>query len=126
MGIRLAALMLAGAALVVAGPAEAASAFHGCPAGAVCVYHGPSVGSGVEPGGTYWSYGAHDLHGRTGDHAVVNNQTGGAWVTFCGGTGGRGPWLGSEAPNTAYPPYDQDLTPVNSIILTARAHSSCP
>jgi hypothetical protein len=129
MGIKLAGLttvVLTGAVLAAAGPAEAASTFHGCPAGAVCVYNGASLSSGVESGGMYWSYGAHNLHNQFGDHAVINNQTGGAWLTFCGGGNGTGPWLGSEAPNTAYPPYDVDLTPVNSIILTAGVHSSCP
>jgi hypothetical protein len=122
----LSAAALATTILTAAAPAQATSAFWGCPAGDVCIYNGPTLDSGVEPGGYYYTYGAHNLSNQEGDHAVINNQTGNAWVTFCGGWNGGGQWLGSEAPNTAYPPYDQDLGPVYSIILTPGAHSSCP
>ena len=128
MGIKqagLTAALLAGAVFTAAGPAEAAT-FHGCPDGAVCIYNGASVDSGIETNGFYYSYGAHNLHGQIGQHAVINNQTGGAWVTYCGGSNGTGPWLGSMAPNTTIPPYNEDLTEVNSIILTSGEHSSCP
>lgn len=117
---------LAAGALATAGPAEAGSSFYGCPAGAVCIYNGSTPDTGIEPGGVYWSYGAHNLYNQNGYHAVINNQTGGAWLTFCGGSNGRGQWLESEAPNTAYPPYAAYLTPVNSIILTSGYHASCP
>ena len=120
-----AAALIAGIT-VTATPAQAAATFLGCPAGAVCIYNGATPDTGIEPGGYYYSYGAHNLHNQEGVHAVINNQTDGAWVTFCGGSNGGGPWLGSEAPNTAYPPYGQDLGPVYSIVLTPGYHASCP
>lgn len=36
--------------------------------------------SGIQSGGVYWAYGAHNLSNQYGDHYVVNNQYGGAWV----------------------------------------------
>ena len=114
------------AILTAAGPASADPvSFDGCPDGAVCLYNGATTDSGVESNGVFWSYGAHDLSGQEGEHAVVNNQTNGAWLTFCGGYGGRDPGLGSEAPNTQWPPYTQDLSPVNSIILTSGYNATC-
>ena len=86
---------------LTATPAQAAGSFHGCPSGAVCIYNGAGVDSGIESGAIYYSYGAHNLHGQYGNHAVVNNQTDNAWLTFCGGYNGTGEWFMSEAPNTA-------------------------
>ncbi|MFD9002367.1 hypothetical protein ACFV0T_15545 [Streptomyces sp. NPDC059582] len=110
---------IAAGALIAAGPARADGTFHGCPSGAVCVYNGASVDSGIEPGGIYWSYGPHNLSNQFGVHAVINNQTGGAWMRLCAGYNGGGSLIIAESPNTSYPSsWAQDLTPVNSIVLT--------
>jgi hypothetical protein len=124
----LAAVAIATAILTTATPAQADSTVYGCPAGAVCIYNGASPDTGIEPGAIYWTYGPHNLHNQYGDHAVINNQTGGAWLTFCEGYNGTGPWSMSEAPNASLPPstWDYDLTTINSIILSPGYHASCP
>jgi hypothetical protein len=114
-----AALLLATGTTVMATPvATAAGSFHGCPYGAVCVYPGANLSTGPEPGGIYWRYGSHNLNNQFGEHAVINNQYGGAWMYLCYGYNGTGGWSVGEAPNIAYPPYTHDLTPINSIVLT--------
>ncbi len=125
--VAFAATLVAGAAtFATASPADAAgSTFHGCPYKAVCVYPGTSLSTGPEANGIYYSYGAHNLSNQLGDHLVVNNQSNDAWVSFCGSYGGKGTFYLGESPNIAYPPYDVDLTPVYSLLLTATPRSNC-
>ena len=103
---------------LTAGPASAATSsgsYDGCPYGAACIYKSSTPGSGIESGGIYYSYGAHNLSGQYGYHYVVNNQYGGAWVALCKGYNGTGGWLDviyrAPAGGNFY------LTPVNSIEL---------
>lgn len=109
---------IAAAGLVIAataGSASASGSYDGCPYGAVCIYNNGSPDSGIESGGIYWSYGAHNLSNQYGNHYVVNNQYGGAWVEMCTGYNGTG-----DGNEIIYgEPYGDsiDLTPINSIWL---------
>jgi hypothetical protein len=109
--------LLAGGASVVATPASAAGPrLHGCPYGAVCIY---PEGRGLnddrpEPGGIYFSYGAHNLRNQLHSHTIVNNQYGGARYALCTRYGGFGWCTKLVAPGRADP---YDLTPYNSIVL---------
>lgn len=113
------AIMAVGMVAAVTGPASASGSedTYGCPYGAVCIYNTADPNSGIEDGGIYWSYGAHNLSNQFGHHYMVNNQYGGAWVELCTGYDGTGrgttiilgnPWGDSEY---------EDLTPINSIVL---------
>lgn len=105
-------------ATLTAGPASAASPsgnFDGCPSGAVCIYNTGDPNSGIERGGVLWSYGPHNLSNQFGNHFVLNNQFGGAWLETCTGYNGtgNGVWIIFDAPDG----INMDLTPINSIVL---------
>ena len=110
---------------VNAGPASAASNadYYGCPYGAVCIYNNADPGSGIESGGIYWAYGAHNLSNQFGDHYVVNNQYGDAWVELCTGYNGTGKGksiiLAAPYGNVEY------LSPINSIVLGTGNNYPC-
>lgn len=126
-------MRLAVSAVAVAGslvalttaPASAASnaTYYGCPYGAVCIYNNADPNSGIQSGGVYWAYGAHNLSNQFGDHYVVNNQYGGAWVELCTGYNGTG--RGESIIFGA--PYGnvENLSPINSIFLGTGNNYPC-
>jgi len=122
----MAAPAVATAALVLAataGTASASGSYYGCPYGAVCIYNNGDPNSGIESGGIYWSYGAHNLSNQYGYHYVVNNQYGGAWVETCTGYNGTG-----DGETIIYgEPYGDSLylTPINSIVLGTGDNYPC-
>ncbi|MGW6016264.1 hypothetical protein [Streptomyces sp. NPDC055210] len=95
--------------------AKAADTYYGCPSGAVCIYNTADPNSGIQDGGIYWAYGAHNLSNQFGDHYVVNNQYGGAWVELCTGYNatGRGTTVIFGSPYGTV----SNLSPINSIFL---------
>lgn len=117
-------VMIVGLVLALtAGPASAAGSYYGCPYGAVCIYNTSDPRSGIERGGIYWSYGAHNLSNQFGYHYVVNNQYGGAWVETCTGYNGTG---NGETIIFAAPYGDSlYLTPINSIVLGTGNNFPC-
>jgi hypothetical protein len=104
-------LATAGATGAQAQPAT--STYEGCPAGYVCIYPNASWNSG-HPSELYLSYGGHNLSNQYGVHRVFNNQTGGAHVYLCKGTGGTNCVFRIDA----FVYSDYDLTPINSVLLT--------
>ncbi|MFF7445637.1 MULTISPECIES: hypothetical protein [unclassified Streptomyces] len=110
---------------VSAGPASARAdaTYYGCPYGAVCIYNTANPDSGIENGGVYWAYGPHNLSNQYGDHYVVNNQYGGAWVELCTGYNGtgRGEAIIFAAPYGSV----QNLGPINSIVLGTGNNYPC-
>ncbi|MFF0344099.1 hypothetical protein [Kribbella sp. NPDC004875] len=82
-----------------------------CPSGAVCLQ---------EPNGSilskniWYSYGAHNLSGVTGNKVLINSQTGGAGFAICKGYNGTNCYPVQRYPG-AYASYD--FTPINSIVL---------
>jgi hypothetical protein len=118
-------IMIAGLIFTLTpGSASAAGSYKGCPYGAVCVYNGSTASSGIESGGTYWSYGPHNLSNQFGNHLVVNNQYGGAWAEGCTGYNGtgKGDWVILAAPYG----WVRNLTPINSIALGTGNNYPCP
>lgn len=118
LGTTAATLGLAAAVLTgAAGPAGAAGTADGCPYGAVCIYAGGTTDTAIT--NIYWSYGAHNLSGQYGYHAIVNNQYGfGTWARLCYGYNG----VNCTAHNV--PRYEActcytyfNLTPINSIYM---------
>ena len=107
-----AAVMLAGAGVAMTGTAAAGGTYAGCPYGAVCIYPGASF-SGTPL--KYYSYGVHRLYNQYGVHRVFNNQYGGAIMRTCTGIG-----TGCGSALAMYTYRDQNLTPINSIVLAAR------
>jgi hypothetical protein len=101
-------------ATVSAPAAQAAGTYQGCPSGAVCVYPDASWNGG-RPSYVFYSYGGHNLSNQYGTHRVFNNQYGGAKAWFCWGYNGTD--CRSWIPEWYY--TDIDLTPINSIKLTA-------
>ncbi|MFJ4964381.1 hypothetical protein EES43_11235 [Streptomyces sp. ADI96-02] len=93
---------------------DAQDAYAGCQSGYVCIYPGASW-NGNRPEATYYQYGVYNLSNQTGTHRVFNNQTGGASVQLCTGYNGVG--CGAKMPTWTY--WDVDLTPINSIKLSA-------
>ena len=108
--------LLAGGASVMATPASAAGpSVHGCPYGAVCIYPtGGSPAGRPEPGGVYFSYGAHNLRNQFGYHTIVNNQYGGARYELCTRYAGFGSCTKPVSPGRT---VSYNLTPYNSIVL---------
>lgn len=103
--------------------ASAAGAAHGCPAGYVCIYPRNAGWNRDRPEHRYYTYGYHNLSNEYGIHRVFNNQTGNAVVWYCrgyNGTGGSTALLGSPYA------FDDDLTPINSIILAAENYGVDP
>jgi len=89
------------------------SSYHGCPAGAVCIYPG-SGWNNDKPSNVYWSYGVHKLYNQYGTHMVDNHQYGGATVSFCKGSNGTN--CGSTMRGWTH--GKRYLTPINSIKLS--------
>jgi phospholipase A2-like protein len=117
--------LLAGGASVAATPAGATGpSLHGCPYGAVCVYpqNRGLNGGHPEPGGVYFSYGAHNLRNQLGNHTVVNNQYAGAVYRLCFGYGGS--QCGRLVPPGRTVTYD--LSPINSIVLAPAPRPAAP
>ena len=109
------ACLTALAAASVAQPAAAAGTKYGCPYGAVCIYpRNAPLTAGPQPGGIYYSYGAHNLSNQYGYHRIYNNQYGGAGFQICLQYNGRGCSTVQRATG-GYEPYD--LTGINSIVL---------
>lgn len=103
------------AAVFAPNAAGAATSYHGCPSGNVCIYPGTGY-NGDQPSNTYYDYGCYKLYDQLGNHRVVNNQTGKAGMlayssSNCG-TGYLG-WLGPGGNDVI------NLTPINSIELVA-------
>ena len=117
-----AGLLLAGA-VVIAGPAEAAAAAtpQNCASGYVCIYKTNGLGTPLKP--TYFTYKAYNFTNMTGNYLVYNHQTGGAGVQLYSGYNGTGSIL-DNVPAGTYHTFN--LTPVNSIKLTAKASSTGP
>lgn len=94
-------------------PAQAAATQWGCSSGYVCVYErDPALWA--DPELSFYTYGYHVLSNQVGKHWVFNNQTGGAKAHLCKGTSGNCV-LTINSDNM----YEYDLTPINSIRLTA-------
>ncbi|QQM40286.1 hypothetical protein JEQ17_12940 [Streptomyces liliifuscus] len=109
---------------VTAGPASASSndSAYGCPYGAVCIYNNADPNSGIQSGGVYWAYGPHNLSNQFGNHYVMNNQYGGAWVELCTGYNGTG--RGKSIIFAGYG-FVEDLSPINSIALGTGDNYPC-
>jgi hypothetical protein len=92
-------------------PVLSAQAATPCPSGAFCIRetNGTILGKNI-----FYSYGAHNLSGVTGDRVLVNNQTGGAGFRLCFGYNGV---TCSEVDRDTgeFAPYD--MTPINSVVL---------
>lgn len=86
-----------------------------CADGYVCLYSNTTA---LEEGNwalRYYTYGVHPFYNEYGEQWLDNNQTGGAVFRLCynsNGTNCTGPY----APGYA---YEVDLTPFNSIVLSA-------
>ena len=107
---------------LLAPSAEAVGPAHGCPYGAVCVYPQNKGWNIDRPSLTYWSYGPHNLSNQYGTHRIFNNQYGGAEVEACfgyNGTGGGTLLLGAGVA------FDDNLTPVNSLVLFPSNRTGC-
>ncbi|MEO6700310.1 MAG: hypothetical protein ABIP57_02280 [Jatrophihabitantaceae bacterium] len=103
------------------------STFYGCPVGDVCIYdHDNQPPSASDHHTNYYNYGTYNFSNITGWHDVVNNQTGGAEVSFCYGYNGTNcPW--SVAPDTFIVAQQWDhiyFTPVDSMQL-CRGYKNC-
>jgi hypothetical protein len=122
--------LLAVAAAAVAGLAatpQAAQAsnvtVHGCPSGYFCIYPRDAGWNGDRPSVRYAAYGYHNLSNQIGNHRILNNQYGGAWVSLCNLYNGNA--------STGYGSYGQDswddvdLTPINSVVLHLRLSDGC-
>lgn len=109
----IAAVTVAVAALSV-GTAQAvkSDSWAGCPDGAVCIYP-QNQNPAVSPTDVFYSYGAHNLSGKVGNHWVLNNQTGGATANLCTGYNGAGCGGAIAASTGVY----ADLGPIYSIRL---------
>jgi hypothetical protein len=97
-----------------AGMTVAGGTYQGCPYGAVCIYPQDKGWNNGQPSNVYWAYGAHKLYNQVGNHFVFNNQSGGAGVWLCKGSGG------TDCPSYlgAYVYTNYNLTPINSVNLT--------
>jgi hypothetical protein len=98
----------------VAAPAQAAGSYAGCDYGYVCVYPGAGWNGG-HPTYRWKTYGAHPIQDQYGVHRVFNNQYGGAKAWVCKGSNGTN-CIDYVA---QYEYWDVNLTPINSIKLTA-------
>ena len=107
---------------LLAPPAEAAGASHGCAYGAVCVYPQNAGWNHDRPSASYWSYGPHNLSHQYGTHRIFNNQYGGALVEACYGFDGRGGGTLLLGTGVA---TDYGLTPVSSLVLLPRNGTGC-
>ncbi|MFV8186341.1 hypothetical protein [Streptomyces sp. AF1B] len=97
-----------------ASAATAAGTVEGCPSGYVCIYPQDAGWNGGHPSLKYYTYGAHNLSNQYGVHRIFNNQTGGAKMHTCKGSGGTQCDSG-YLPAGDY--MDKNLTPINSIVL---------
>lgn len=112
--VGLATVLSLAAVAAAAPPASAAGAAYGCPAGYVCIYPRNAGWNHDRPEHRYYTYGYHNLQNEIGVHRVFNNQTGTAVVWYCrgyNGTGGSNVLMGSPVW------HDDNLTPINSLIL---------
>lgn len=105
----------AGAVMMSAPAAQAASLYEGCPAGWVCMYPQNAGWNSGHPEHMWYSYGNYNLSNEYGTHRFFNNQT---------GTGAAGMCLGYNGTGTCY--YqptgtwsDDNFTPINSVRLAA-------
>jgi len=126
--MRKAAVLVSGAGLLlaravaVAGPAEAATSTpQNCASGYVCVYKTSNLTTPV--GTKYYTYKAYNFTNMIGSYIVYNHQTGGAGVQLYSGYNGTGSIL-DNVPAGTYHTFN--LTPVNSIRLTATASKTGP
>jgi hypothetical protein len=94
---------------------RASQSLHGCALGAVCVYPQNQGWNGDRPSLVLYYYGYHNLNNQYGTHRILNNQWGGGKVFECTGYGGGGTWVAGYNPGGW---GDDNLTPVNSIVLT--------
>ncbi|MFJ9630164.1 hypothetical protein ACIQPR_06925 [Streptomyces sp. NPDC091280] len=94
-------------------PADGPS-WDGCPSGAVCIYgEGVVPANNPHPTDVYYSYGAHNLSNQTGQHWILNHQTGGASVSLCNGYNGTNCTETIAQDNGLL----RNFTPINSIVL---------
>ena len=88
----------------------------GCPYGAVCVYPDDSWANG-NPTYVFYSYGTHQIYNQYGEHRVLNNQYGGAYVAPAANSDGTDQGLAIQPGHWS----DINLTPVNSFVLFPQA-----
>jgi hypothetical protein len=106
-----AGVALAAGTLATVAPAAQAATTGTCPSGAVCL---------EEPNGTilskniWYSYGAHNLSGVSGQKVVINSQTGGAGFKLCLGYNGQNCYPDQRGTGRY---LSIDYTPINSIVL---------
>lgn len=108
----------------------------GCPSGYACLYtDNTDILGPTHPHTNYYYYGYDNFSNVTGNHYIVNNQTGGARVYLCTGYNGTN----CTTPNPPFytPGYgnlnyikagyftNYNFTPINSMVLCAGA-GSCP
>ncbi|MFF7053105.1 hypothetical protein ACFY94_32605 [Streptomyces griseorubiginosus] len=111
-----AAFATAAAAMVVmSGPAQAGDdTVYGCRSGNVCIWaQGVEPFDDPHPTVQYSSYGYHNLSNQFGEHAVLNNQYGGATAHLCRNYGGTNCPEILLQDDWSY----ENLTPINSITL---------
>ncbi|MEV7025677.1 hypothetical protein [Kitasatospora sp. NPDC093558] len=111
LGTGAAALAATASLLAGAGTAHA-DTVDGCEDGNVCIYS-----EGIDSHtitNKYFYYGTYNLSNQYNYHWVLNNQTGNAKVTFCYGYNGTN----CQSPE-GWGWKWRDLTPINSIILSA-------
>ncbi|MCW2755872.1 MAG: hypothetical protein JWQ32_3283 [Marmoricola sp.] len=109
-------------------PAQAATAVHGCPSGAFCIYPQNAGWNGDRPSVELWSYGPHNLSNEYGHHYVLNNQYNDPQgnpviAVLCTGVNGTGCsgatyYQYSRSTSAGVSWGNPDLTPINSVILT--------
>ncbi|WP_458248728.1 hypothetical protein [Streptomyces sp. MAI_2237] len=109
---------VATAVVAMGGAAQAApagdSTVYGCRSGNVCIWaEGVEPFDDPHPTVQFSSYGYHNLSNQYGEHAVLNNQYGGATASLCHNYGGTNCYETLFQDDWAY----ENLTPVNSITL---------
>lgn len=113
----LALVLSATAAIAGTTRAKAQAAFNWCPTGYVCIYAG--IGEDTAIIGKYYHYRVYNLSNVVGVRTVCNHQTGSAHVRFYSGYNGTGTVLVDNFANPIADCFNYDMTPVNSIRLSA-------
>ncbi|WP_030326123.1 hypothetical protein [Streptomyces sp. NRRL B-3229] len=103
------------AVVAMSGAAQAGDdTVYGCRSGNVCIWaQGVEPFDDPHPTVQYSSYGYHNLRNQYGEHAVLNNQYGGATAHLCYNYGGTNCPEILLQDDWSY----ENLTPINSITL---------
>ncbi|MFD7906026.1 hypothetical protein ACFVSN_08120 [Kitasatospora sp. NPDC057904] len=109
LGTGAAALAATASLLAGAGTAHA-DTINGCADGYVCIYANDGTITN-----RYYNYGTYNLSNQYGYKWILNNQTGGAKVSFCTGYNGVDCGPAYTAVSWLY----INLTPINSIVIAA-------